>query len=344
MTVAAGGTGMDRPRWLQPFTRAFPSANMTLIQGERPVLVDTGFGGDLAETERLLREAGVPPERLSLIVNTHYHCDHAGGNSGLQARYSLPVAAHAREADLVNRRDPDACAAEWLDQPVEPYRVDRPLADGDALDAGGLVLQVLHTPGHTRGHIALWAPEERVLICGDAVHGDDVAWLNLFREGDDALERALATLDRLARLPVRWACSGHGPPMVNPPAAFDAARRRYESWRADPRKVAWHACKRIFAYALMLLDGLPEADVPPYLLGCPWFRDYSHRPFELDPPDFVAPLLAEMLRSRAAGWRDGRLVALAPYTPPPPGWLRGPVRPADWPPPPPLSQARGVTR
>src|SRR3712207_1346562 len=93
---------MTPPSWLRFFRRTFPSANMVLVLGrgaERPILFDSGFGADLDETERLLREAGVPPERLALLVNSHYHCDHAGGNGGLQARHGLPVAAHRWEAE-----------------------------------------------------------------------------------------------------------------------------------------------------------------------------------------------------------------------------------------------------
>jgi len=309
----------------------YPSANMALVRGERPVLVDTGYGSDLPRTERLLRENGTPPERLALIVNTHYHCDHVGGNSGLQNRYGLPVAAHRWEAAMVNHRDREACSAEWLDQPVEAYAVDRPLSEGDELDTGGVTLRVLHTPGHTLGHISLWAPEEGVLILGDAVHGDDVAWINPFREGAGAMVRALETLERLSRLPARRALSGHGPPIEDPRAAFDAARRRYERWLREPEKACWHACKRIFAYALMIYGGLGRDEVRPYLLRCPWFHDFAKNGLGLRPEEFVGPLLDEMLRSGAAGWREGRLVALAPHNPPPEGWLTGPARPRDWP-------------
>jgi hydroxyacylglutathione hydrolase len=211
------------PEWLAFFERRYPSANMALIRGERPVLVDTGYGSDLTDTEDLLREAGVPPESLSLIVNTHYHSDHVGGNGGLQRGYGTPVAAHRWEAALVNDRDREACGAEWLGQPVEPYEANLPLSDGDEVDAGGVALEVLHTPGHTLGHVSLYAPEERVFIFGDAVHGDDVAWINPYREGAGAVVRALESLDRLASLPVRWACSGHGPAIEDPLATIDAA-------------------------------------------------------------------------------------------------------------------------
>ncbi len=298
--------------------------------GRRPVLVDTGFGSDLAATEEMPRDSGIPPESLSLIVNTHYHSDHVGGNSALQRRYRVPIAAHRLEAEMINRRDPEACAAEYLDQPVEPYRVDRLLVDGDELDAGGVVLTVLHTPGHTRGHISLYAAEERLLICGDAVHRDDVGWINVFREGVDALSRALESLDRLASLNAGWACSGHGPPMDDPRSAIDAARGRYEQWLTDPEKMAWHACKRVFVYELMLWGGRPEAEVAPYLLGCGWVRDFSRQIFRFEPADFVGPLVAEMLRSKAAWWRAGRLEALAPHNAPQPGWLSGPGTPRYW--------------
>ncbi len=313
------------------FEREYPSANVVLVRGERSVLVDTGFGSDLPATEELLREAGVPPERLHVIVNTHYHADHTGGNSGLQRRYDIPIAAHRWEADLINRRDREACSAEWLAQPVEPYEVQRPLADGDEIDAGGTVLQVLHTPGHTLGHVSLYASEERVLILGDTAHGDDVAWINPFREGAGAIQRALESLDRLANLPAHRAYSGHGPAIEDPAKAIDAARRRYAKWLDDPQKAHWHACKRIITYALMVDGGLPKEEVHPYLLRCPWFNDYARHGFGVEPAGFVEPLLEEMIRSGAAGWRNGRLVALGPHNPPPAGWLSGPARPKDWP-------------
>ena len=249
------------PDWLVFLERTYPSANMALIRGESAVLADTGYGSDLTDTENLLREAGVPPESLSLIANTHHHSDHVGGNGGLQERYGTPVAAHRWEAALVNNRDREACSAEWLGQPVEPYEVNLPLSDGDEVGASGVALEVLHTPGHTLGHVSLYAPEEQVFIFGDAVHGDDVAWINPYREGAGALDRTLESLDRLGSLPIRWACSGHGPAIEDPLAAIDAARRRYEKWLGDPKKAAWHGCKRIFSYALMLRDGLDEAEV-----------------------------------------------------------------------------------
>ncbi|NTU82581.1 MAG: MBL fold metallo-hydrolase [Chloroflexales bacterium] len=316
--------------WLHFYARIYPSANMVLLRGRRPVLFDTGFGSDFAATEQLLRDAGVAPDDLTLVVNSHYHGDHSGGNHSFQRRYGLPIAAHAAEARLINARDPRACSAEWLDQPIEAYSIGRALEDGEEIDLGERRLRVVHTPGHSEGHLCLYAPAEGVLLAGDAVHADDVAWINLFTEGAAPLERAEASLRRLAALDVRWMCSGHGPPTANPAAAIAAALARYERWRSDPQRLAWHACKRIFTYHLMLVNGMPRAQVGPYLVGCPWFIAYSSGVFERAPADFVEPFLAELERAGAAAERDGRLVALTPYNPPAPGWPPGPGRVRAW--------------
>lgn len=314
---------------IQFFQRRFPSANMILLRGERPLLFDSGFGSDAQETVALLHEAGVAPGQLQSVVNSHYHCDHVGGNHHLQTQYGVPIAAHIWEATMINRRDREACSALWLDQPIEPYTVTRALADGDALHTGRREWLVLHTPGHTLGHISLYS--DGVLLTGDVIHADDVAWVNPFREGASAIYRMLETLDKLAHLPLQRAYSGHGALTADPITRLDAARRRYEKWLREPQKIGWHATKRIFTYALMLTDGLTEPEIAPYLLRCPWFLDYSRHIFESEPAAFVQPFMAEILRSGAAHWDNGRLLPAAPYATLDPAWLRSVPKPGDWP-------------
>ena len=312
------------------FERLYPSANAVLLLGPMPVLVDPGFGSDVSALEAWLVHHGVSPHALTLIVNTHYHSDHVGANHALQERYGLPVAAHAEEAALVNQRDASACAAEWLRQPVESYVVDRSLGDGDVIDTGATTWRVLHTPGHTRGHISLFDEHRKVLIVGDAVHADDIGWLNPALEGDDVLDRSIDTLTRLRALNSRAAVSGHGPMMLDPSTAIDAGRRRLERWRTNPEACAWHAAKRIFAYALMIEGGLHADDVDSYLSASPWVRSFAAAPFRVSQAEFCTALMTEMLRSGAAQWQAEHLVATALHTPTNPSWPRSPTLPSRW--------------
>lgn len=303
---------------------------MILVKDERPILIDTGFGSDAKETEKLIIDAGVSPSELYLIVNTHYHSDHVGGNNHLQKTYGISIAAHKWDADLINSRDSESCVAHWLDQPVEPYYVNKKLSDNDELNIGNRTLKVIHTPGHTLGHISIYEPEEQILFCGDLFHKNDIGWLNIFREGISSIHRSIESLERLSKLRIKQAYSGHGPQIDNPITSIDAARKRFEKWIEAPEKIAWHACKRIFAFTLIMKNGLGKEEVENYLLSCSWFQDFARHTFQVEPQDFIRILLDEMIRSQAATWNNDILMATAPYQAPQKEWLDRRIIPKDW--------------
>jgi hypothetical protein len=62
------------PSWLRFVERPFPSANMMVIAGSKPVLVDSGYGSNLTRTVGLLGEQGLGPAGLSLVVNVRVGC------------------------------------------------------------------------------------------------------------------------------------------------------------------------------------------------------------------------------------------------------------------------------
>jgi glyoxylase-like metal-dependent hydrolase (beta-lactamase superfamily II) len=165
-----------------------------LVRGTRPTLVDAGVAPAHDALVNELAAAGVPPETLSLAISTHEHADHVGGNGALKTRYSLPFACHPAA-----RRWAEDYALQLRERPVpkgevlfgEPIRFDRDLRDGERVDLGGLTLEVVFTPGHSPGHIALYCPEERALIAQDAPQ--PVGGLPLYND----VPAALASLRRL---------------------------------------------------------------------------------------------------------------------------------------------------
>jgi hydroxyacylglutathione hydrolase len=88
--------------------------------------------------------------RLTHILNTHWHADHAGGNLALKAQWRCKVIGPRAEANKIP----------GLDQRV---------GDGDAVKLGPLSLHVFDVPGHTAGHIAYWVESENVLFIGDTI-------------------------------------------------------------------------------------------------------------------------------------------------------------------------------
>ncbi|MDQ4038075.1 MAG: MBL fold metallo-hydrolase [Actinomycetota bacterium] len=313
------------PAWMTWQPRPFPDANLLLLQGRQPALVDSGFVGHAEETAAWLRAR---TGQVALVVNTHWHSDHVGGNALLQAT-GAGIAASAPDAQAVARRDPGCCLAEYLDQPVSPYTVDEPLADGQVLRLGDTDWEVIRTPGHTPGHLSLWQPEERLLVVGDALSDYDVGWVNLAIDGPDAATTALASLHRLADLAPRVLLPSHGPIPADPRVAFGTARRRAQRLVDDPDGAVWYGARRIFAYALMIRNGIPADEVEPYLHARAWLMDAA-RLLRRAPEALAAELVETMLRSGAVVLRDERLLAAAEYTPVAPRSLNVPF-PRAWP-------------
>jgi hydroxyacylglutathione hydrolase len=132
------------------------------------VLVDTGVEQSADKLAGML--AG---RRVSAIVLTHAHGDHAGAMKRLSERFGVPVwcGARDREAAETGRlvlapalRRPRLSALANAAAGFDGTPVARALAEGDSLAAG---FTVLDTPGHSPGHVSFWRAADRTLICGD---------------------------------------------------------------------------------------------------------------------------------------------------------------------------------
>ncbi len=296
-----------------------------MLHGGQPALVDSGFVGHAAETTAWVR---AHVSELALVVNTHWHSDHVGGNALLQAA-GAGIAASTPDAEAVTRRDPGCCQAEYLDQPVAAYTVDESLDDGQILRLGDADWQVVRTPGHTPGHLSLWQPEARLLVVGDALSDYDVGWVNLALDGADAAATALASVHRLVDLHPRVLLTAHGPIPADPGAALATAVRRAQRLVDDPAGAVWYGIRRILAFALMIRSGIPVGEIEPYLHARAWLSDAA-RLLDRTPGALAAELVDTMLRSGACVVHDERLHAAAEHAPVAAGSLRVPF-PKVWP-------------
>jgi len=298
------------PPWLLWSERPFPDTNLLLLPGRHPAMIDSGFVGHADQTaERASAQLG----QVELVVNTHWHSDHVGGNARMQSA-GAGIAGSLPDSEAVNRRDPGCCVAEYLDQPVAAYTVDQALSDDDTLHLGDTEWEVIATPGHTRGHLCLWQPEDRILAVGDALSDYDVGWVNIALDGPRAAATALASLQRLADLGPALVLPAHGPLPAHPDAALQAAFRRAKRLVDDPDGAVWYGARRVFAYALMIYDGIPAEDLDQYLRARAWFTDAAQL-LRLSQDDLASELVRSMTSSSAIVITDGKVRAAAPHTP-----------------------------
>lgn len=171
-----------------PFT--YHGTNTWILGRDRVAVIDPG-PDDPAHRAAVL--AAVEPGRVSHILLTHGHADHAAGAAALAAATGAPVLAMA-----AGRAAP---------------RIDRPLAEGDVIEAAEWRLLALHTPGHAADHLCFALEAEGVLFSGDHVMPWSTSVVAPPAGDMAAYMRSLARLlDRAEALYL----AGHGPPLPDP--------------------------------------------------------------------------------------------------------------------------------
>lgn len=158
------------------------SVNTFLIEDNGLTLVDTGFKNCRDKIFQAIRNGGKNPDNINQVILTHSHPDHSGSVADIKRTLGVPVYAHPDDAILMEAgiggrlpHQPSPGLANWLlfrlfiknsPNETEMCRINERIQDGDILPiAGGI--QVIHTPGHSKGHIALLLKTDRVLIGGD---------------------------------------------------------------------------------------------------------------------------------------------------------------------------------
>ena len=181
-----------------------------LIGSDRALLIDTGLGVcNIHEQVRKLTDKSIT------AVATHIHWDHIGGH-----KYFPDFYAHEAELDWLNGKFPlpiqavKSMVADRCELPedfdISNYKIfqGKPglvLKDGDTIDLGGRIIQVLHTPGHSPGHLCFWESEMDYLFSGDLVYKG-----SLFANYPSTDPQSyLASLEKIADLPAKRVLPGH---------------------------------------------------------------------------------------------------------------------------------------
>jgi glyoxylase-like metal-dependent hydrolase (beta-lactamase superfamily II) len=246
------------PPSMHVFERGWLSSNNVLfIDDERTALVDSGYAAHAAQTLDLVRHALGHSRTLDLIVNTHLHSDHCGGNALLQANFACETLIPSTQAAAVRDWNEDALTFRATGQTCERFTFTGTIETGATLRLGGLDWSVLGAPGHDPHSLMLYCAEERVLISADALWENGFGVIFPELEGASGFAEQRAVLDLIATLDIRAVIPGHGAPFTEVAKALDIASSRIDYLRADPTRNARNALKVLIVFKLMELRSMP---------------------------------------------------------------------------------------
>lgn len=202
---------IDNSSYIISEYRHWEETHCYLLNGdEKSLLIDTGLG-----ICNIYDEVSKLTDKPITAVATHIHWDHIGGH-----KYFPDFYAHNEELDWLNGKFPLTAetiknmVTELCDLPesfdISTYTMfqgipTRILNDNDLIDIGGRTIKVLHTPGHSPGHMCFWEEESGYLFTGDLVYKDRL--LAYYPSTDPVAY--LSSLEKISELPVKRIFPAH---------------------------------------------------------------------------------------------------------------------------------------
>jgi glyoxylase-like metal-dependent hydrolase (beta-lactamase superfamily II) len=288
---------MSLPESIQVFERGWLSSNNVLLADDAcAALVDTGYATHAPQTLALL-QAALGERPLDLIVNTHLHSDHCGGNALLQAAWPCRTAIPAAEAEAVRHWDEARLSFRATGQTCERFTFTETLAPGMQLTLGALDWEVLGAPGHDPHSLMLYCAEERVLISADALWENGFGVIFPELEGESGFAEQQAVLEAIAKLDVHTVIPGHGAPFTNVARALERAFSRLAWLRADPARNAKNALKVLIVFKLLEVRAMSFEALVQMLDSATAMRAAAAM---LKPHDAWPALLRELIEELAA--------------------------------------------
>jgi glyoxylase-like metal-dependent hydrolase (beta-lactamase superfamily II) len=177
--------------------------NTYVINGSPGIIIDPGNEGFVAARVDGLRKDGIDPADIGIIVNTHLHLDHCGANEAFKKLSGAKIALHPVQKKNYQLVVIDGTRLFGMEPSkfTEDY-----LLDDSLLEAGGIELELIPSPGHSPDCVCFYLRKEKVLLCGDVLFEINTGRVDLPGGNGDDLKKSI---ESLSKLDIEYLLPGH---------------------------------------------------------------------------------------------------------------------------------------
>ena len=183
--------------------RGMLDCNTYVVKGSPGIIIDPGNTDFLSSRLEDMRQDGINPSSIAVIVNTHLHVDHCGANEAFKKLSGAKIALHPVQKE--NYRLVVVDGARLFGMEPSEFKEDY-LLDVDRLNIGGMDLELIPSPGHSPDCICFYDRAAKVLVCGDVLFEGNTGRVDL--PGGDA-EALKKSIESLSRLDLEYLLPGH---------------------------------------------------------------------------------------------------------------------------------------
>lgn len=290
------------------FERGWLSSNNMLITGSSgpSTLIDSGYCSHADQTLALVERA-LGGRSLDLLLNTHLHSDHCGGNAALQRRHlCLRTLIPSGLADAVRLWDTEALTYAPTGQECPRFAFDGVLRPGESLRLGDWNWEVHGAKGHDPHAIILFQPDNGVLLSADALweNGFGVVFPEL--EGLSAFEEVEQTLNCIESLSPSVIVPGHGAAFDDLQLALERARGRLQRFIERPQQHLRHAHKVLIKFRLLECKAIEFEDLLQWVVRTPYLAKAASSE-EFTSEQWLEEMICDLERIRAVK-REGEMI------------------------------------
>jgi|GEM_PF-1318250 len=274
------------------------SSNIYYLDFKEKALIDTGHHDDFEKNQKIFEENGLSFSKLNYIINTHSHGDHVGGNHNFNKINSNIKFIGSKFTKVYQNKRNSLSLLKGIEDDFIEYDLDCVVNEGDRIDLGGCILDVVDTPGHTIDSLSYYFGEKKILFSGDTIYYKVITQLDFYQDLLKSHNELYITYMKISNLDCKKIMVGHGNPIFDIKGTLNSCFKKLDIFKKNPEMIIINNLNPSMQYYIQKQPGCNIEEIRNYFIDRLLKFDNKAKFIDIDPakyPEIVDKTLSLML-------------------------------------------------